>query len=237
MPYKRQCVDYAGFGTSFDGATNYATRGANLTGISSGKKGTVSFRYLPSDNNVAAQSFLIGLSALGGGATTAIRVLRLATQQLQVTLRNAAVANIGAMTSTATFAINEPFSLAASWDLGNNLGYMLLNGVPAFTVSTQFVNDDISYATPLDWGVGGSSAGGVKIHGCMEELFFHTDYIDLRQPFVYAKFFDNDHQPVNKGAQAERIFGTVPLLYMPRCDGVNYGTGGNFTFNGTRVQC
>jgi len=75
-----------------------------------------------------------------------------------------------------------------------------------------------------------------SLYGILSEFYFTTEYIDFSQEANRLKFRDAFGNPVDLTQQIEDAAIPNPAIYMrfdPASFGTNYGTGGNFTVNGT----
>lgn len=114
--------------------------------------------------------------------------------------------------------------------------FVYVNGVQQSMTWSSYVDGNAGFsATPVAIGARGVDAAQ-KLDGKLSEFYFTTDYIDFSQEANRLKFVDAFGNPVNLTQQIEDAAIPNPAIYMrfpPTAFGTNYGTGGNFTVNGT----
>lgn len=220
----------------FDGANDYMTRGAALTGLVDGKKGTFSgwVRLDGSDGSLLAVFY----SATA--AAPRLVVQRAITNIFRISASNSAASTIlDLRTSNSYTAGTTWYHILSSWDLGTaGARHLYINGVSDLSVTT-FINDTIDYAmaTP-NWAIGAQVDGNTKFDGCMAEIFFHADYIDLSDGNNRAKFYQGG--PAFLGSDGSLPFAATPTVYQ-RLAGAetvtnfatNRGGGGDFSITGS----
>lgn len=212
----------------FDGAADYLNRGAGLTGAADGKVGTVSF-----------------WARIDGGDGTDRHVLHGSSSNVQVYI-NANVLRVYMRTAASGLVIDTRSSTAkmadgstwihflASWDAGNAISHVYVDDSDD---KNEVANNDatIDY-TIATWGIGAKNTGATPFNGAVAELYFALEYLDLSVTANRREFIDASGYPVDLGPSGYKPTGTAPILYMKtqfnNC-GLNSGTGGDFTINGS----
>jgi len=224
---------YTTTASDYDGTNDYATRGADLTGIADGKAGTLSV-WVRLDGGDAANLAMMA-TAIGSGAST-VFLQRNSGNRFQLILRNAALTALGTATSASLFTAGATWrNVLCSWDLVG--GVMLMYVTDVAEASVVPTNDTIDY-TLGNFAIGAGTTGNTKLNGCLSEVFFHTTFIDLTLPANRRKFISASGKPVSLGANGSLPLGVQPLLYAP--DGnptTNLGSGGAFTVTGSVDPC
>jgi hypothetical protein len=222
---------YKTSGRDFDGTNDYATRGANLTGIADGKAGLLSL-WLRVDD-AGANNFIFGDNT--SSATSKLHVVRFTSGQLQINGRNAAAATILTV-ATAASAVGASAAwrhVLASWNLATGAGQLYIDDANAKSGAGTQTDDTINHAAATNFSVGGGTAGGTKLNGCLSEIWFNTEYLDISVEANRRKFISAARRPVNLGASGLKPTGNQPLIYMPAGDPTdNRGAGGNFSVTG-----
>src|SRR3990167_6742542 len=222
----------------FDGTNDYMLRGADLTGSSDGKSGTMSvWIRIDGGDGTLRQVFE------NGTVNPSDIALQLSTGNIiLIQGRNAAQTIILTLpTSNAYLAGATWLHILASWDLTAGVGHMYVNDV-SDVGSTTLTNDTIDY-TEAQYTIGGSQDGGLLFNGCIAELWFaQNTYLDLSNVYNRRKFISASGKPVHLGTTGALPTGTAPIVYHHLDDGeavanfaTNRGTGGGFPITGALV--
>lgn len=215
-----------------DGTTGFLSRAA-LAGVSDSK--TLSFVcWFFYDGNAGKYLFnqYISTGSLRGFNCSIENSNRVVVQG-----RNSAGTVVFNSDNTAASMITSGFNcLMVSLDLTDSgKTRVFVNNTSAtlnvFTFTNDFVNTSSSSNFILR-SVFSSAYNNQPI----SELYFTTDYIDFSQEANRLKFRDAFGNPVDLTQQIEDGAIPNPAIYMrfpPTAFGTNYGTGGNFTVNGT----
>jgi hypothetical protein len=225
---------YATTASDYDGTNDYATRGADLTGIADGKAGTLSL-WARMDGGDGTNMILMANAV--GVATSCVTIQRSAANRFQLSLRNAALTSIGSINSASTnFTAGATWrNVLCSWDLAAGVARMYVTDVSEGSVVPT--NDTIDY-TLGNFSIGAGTGGGTKFNGCLSEVFFHTQFIDLTLAANRRKFISGSGKPVFLGADGSLPLGVQPLLYAPNGNPTtNLGSGGAFTVTGSLDPC
>lgn len=225
----------------FDSLNDYMIRGAGLTGAVDSKKGIISFWFRLDGGDGITQRLVYGTTTLGG-TTPHFHVER--TSLNKITMRGVAT-GIGSIIfeviTTSTYSAGATWNhFLASWDMSDPAARSLyVNDISDLSVIT-FIDGTIDY-TLADWAIGAAPSGGLKLNGCLAEVYFAADqYLDFSVISNRRKFISSNGKPVYLGADGSLPTGVAPLIYQHLDNGeavanfaTNRGTGGNFTITGT----
>lgn len=222
----------------FDAATDYMTRGADLTGAADGKTGTVMF-WFRLDGGDGTDMTIFTNATTVGGTTSRWRVRKRPGNEIDILGLNAAGTTILDIQTSATYTAGATWrQFLASWNLATATAHLYVNDVDVLT-STTLTDDTIDY-TVADWAIGGQASGGTLFNGCLAEVYLALEYIDLSVATNRAKFISTTDRPVSIGLTGLFPTGTAAIVYQHLDDGeavanfaTNAGTGGNFTISGT----
>ena len=218
------------FAYDYDGTNDYATRGADLTGMADGKQGTLSV-WVRIDGGDGANRLVIGNGATA--AANRFALLLTTANVFQVSAGTAAGAGLLDIRSSAYTAGATWLHVLASWKLDTvGARHIYVTDVSDLAVTT-FTDGTIDY-TLSDWGVGALPDASLKWNGCISELFFHPVYIDLSVEANRRKFITAAGKPAFLGANGSTPLGVQPLLYSPTGDpsASQLGSGGLFSLTG-----
>lgn len=220
----------------FDGANDYMTRGAGLTGAADSKTGIISGWFVLDD--ITNLQELIST----GTATPHFWFIFASapTSKFRVIAYNGAGSFIFQMSTSSAFSAGATWvHVLASWDLAASATHLYINDVSNKSADTV-TNDTIDY-TYANWSIGADVAGGNKFNGCLSELYFSPgQYLDFSLVYNRRKFISASGKPVFLGTDGSFPTGTAPLVYQHLGNGeavanfaTNRGTGGDFTITGT----
>lgn len=248
LVFPQGATPYLTDGADFDGSSDYMSRGAALTGISSTKTFTLSFWfYADSVTNVdhilsfvrtsPSLSDFLDLKWVNDSGNLYLDMQ--ADSSTQPVLRITPIRPNAGGFSTGTWN-----HVLISVDLSNtsNRGLYVNDAAPAESVWNTYVNQNIEFGNMANGYVAttGISPGAQLFDGGLAELWFDTTYIDLSVEANRRKFIDADGKPVNLGDTGELPTGSAPLIYLRVEDGAaastfatNLGTGGNFSITGS----
>lgn len=215
----------------FDGTNDFATRGADLTGIADGKAGVVSL-WFRLDGGDGAQQALMANNTTGVASTFFVN--RTVGNAIQILGRNAAATLILNVISSATYTTDAAWKhLLIAWDLAAGTGLIYVDDANVKSGAGTQTNDTIDY-TLGNFSIGATTNGSQKLNGCLSEVFFHTSFIDISVEANRRKFRTAGGKPADLGADGSTPLGAQPLIYLPVGDPAdNKGSGGNFTVTGT----
>lgn len=216
--------------TASDYGSDYATRGADLTGITDGKEfifscwlrlGSTSQQTIFTTGS--ALRFLVQVSS--GGV-------------IAISAANAANTTILSV-STGAFALSTAtwYHILISGDMAQSNSTKIYIADTARTSITTHTNDTIDF-TNGNYGIGGRVNGTTLLSGCLSEIFFHRSYLDISVQANRRLFISAAGKPVSLGANGSTPLGVQPLVYVPNGNpSTNAGTGGNFTITGSLGAC
>jgi len=235
LPYHRKLLSAVSGGAfqvdavTFDGASDYLNRGADLTGNADGKQGIVSFWVnFNSDDSVT--------DSIYETPNNKFRILR-EEDTKDITIQGSDSGN----TQRLFLRVDNPIlatdgwtHVLAAWDLANTTAQLYVNDVSDVSATTA-QNADLDY-TETDHTIGATPSGTDKLNADLAEFYFNTDeYLDLSVEANRRKFIDANGKPVDLGSDGSLPTGTSPIIYLngPATGfETNNGTGGNFTENG-----
>lgn len=217
----------------FDGTNDYLDRAA-LSGVSDGSSGTVSmwlrFTGKDADNQfIFDQGALFRFSREQSDATTVAY-----RRKLAILLQGSGpVQRINYRSGTA-LELNTWYSILVSWNTSTSIE-VYINDVLDTPVLSSRTAGNINYDLAM-W-VGSTTAAGNRMQADAAEIWMDlTTKIDFTVEANRRLFVNAGGKPVYLGENGELPTGSSPALYLkgPASDwGTNYGTGGNFTVNGT----
>lgn len=218
----------------FDGAADYLSKAADLTGNADSTAFSLSIWLRLDGGDGSFQTILANESNY-------FRLSRNAADKFQITAYNAAGTEYFEFKSSTTYTagstwLNVLVSADMNFTAGNKISWLYVNDVSRGAAP----NNDPAAAHTADltragWGVMGTSAGATLANGCMSEAWFTNTYIDFSDVNNRRKFISALGKPVSLGADGSIPTGTAPLLYLRSAAasvGTNSGSGGNFTING-----
>ena len=214
----------------YDGTNDYATRGADLTGIADGKAGTISF-WMDINNNGNQMDIM-------DTPNRRFYIRRHSDDKVTIRGQTSGGTNLLIMSSNLVHQWPEGWvHVMIAWDLATPEAYMYIGDVSDEAAGATKSDGTIDY-TRGDWSVGASTGGGFDYNGCLSEIWFDDFFIDPSVTANRRKFIDAAGKPVNLGADGSTPTGASPLIYMPGGDPAdNKGTGGNFTITGNLAAC
>jgi hypothetical protein len=207
---------------NFDGALDYMNKGSDLATSADGKAGYVSMWFKQGVTGV--EKSIIGSSSVNNHLVAYIN----ASDEFVVDGFNSAASRILRLKSFATYTDGNWHHVAASWNLAVGNASLFSDGTNSMN-PIDVVNDTIDY-TADDWTIGTRGDSFGKFTGCILEPAFGLQYINLTNSI--GNFYTNG-QPVSGGLDGTLFNGTAPLIYLRGWSGVNSGSGGDFTVNGT----
>lgn len=215
-------IQFVGLDATLD---NFLNRGGDLTGITDGKKGTVSFWF----RSVAATGNQFILTN-GGNSKEGVTIYQ-STTAINISLRDASNFILWLSSGPGSFEIGTLIHVFASWDLGANKADIYINGVNK-TGTPAITNSNIDY-TAVNWKVGDrTNAANFQFKGDLGQLWFDTKYVDPSTDL--NKFYNNGS--VELGSDGSTPTGTSPKIFLNNSFSTwqnNLGTGGNFSVVGS----
>lgn len=218
----------------FGGTNEYLTRGAQLTGVTDTKLGTISFWLDPDSDDVHGEI----VSNRIPDANSRFNAHRGTNNKIQFFGRRASDnSNVLSIETVATIlAANGWVHVIASWDLGASAEHIYLNDVSSISVATS-VDDTINYdAANNEWTIGSVTDTTLKLSADIADLWFDNTFLDISVEANRRKFISPNLKPVNLGEEGQLPTGASPLIFLSGPTvawHTNKGTGGGFTENGT----
>lgn len=221
----------------FDGAADYMTRGAALSGIADSKTGTLSL-WVRIDGGDGGTRRILSCATV-----QSCQLNMSSTDQFEIIGQNSTPTNIlrGLSSSAYTADGSTWYHLAISWNLAvAGSGRFYINGASAGSFVT-YTDDTINYAGSTNWSVGGATNGAALFNGCIADVWFAPGvYLDFSNAYYLYKFRSRSGKPVALGSGGALPTGTQPICYFHIGDGEavanfanNLGTGGNYSITGT----
>ncbi len=214
---------FAYYSAVFDGSS-YETRGAEITGLTDGQAGTVSFWL-----KASADGFVFG----NGGFHFQVQLSASRVKVLGSTSGDTEVLRLstGSDQDWSTW-----HHFAACWDLNSSgTEKVFVDGVDNTFDTTSTEGQTIDYATG-DFAIGTRGDTFGRITGSLCELWFTNTYLDISNSTNLQKFRTVGGHPEDLGTTGQTPTGTTPLIYMhtqPPGWKTNVGSGGGFTETGT----
>lgn len=233
-PGARGPNEFWGNKADFDGSTGYLARTSALTGIAASKTLSLSFW---ANKDVTSQQTLLHIETSGGAyrlyldydnATTTVALRVTNSSGIDVLYVRWSPPIVSSSVSITHSCINVDLS-----NISNRSVYV--DGSPATVTWATYTNDLMDLVNP-NVNIGAWQGASQFFNGRLSEFYFTTDYIDFSQEANRLLFRDAFGNPTDLPAAIAK--GTVPnpAIYMrfdPANQGLNSGTGGNFTKSGT----
>jgi hypothetical protein len=222
---------YVANAVTFDGTNDYLTRGADLTGVSDGKEGIVSFWFKAAADGV---SYTIAANDDLGGKFYIARGS--GNNRLQVVGKNAAGSFILVINAdTAVVAASGWVHFLASWNLAATSGWVYLDDAEDLLAGSTLTNDTIDYTTGA-FAVGAEPDAGNKMAADIADLYINlATHLDLSVTANRRKFISATGKPALLGSDGSRPTGSAPAMFLSGATAdwhTNKGAGGGFTENG-----
>jgi hypothetical protein len=230
-PGARGPNEFWGNKADFDGTTGYLARTSALTGVSDGKTFSCSFT-VNIDVNATRYIFLIA-----NGASERLRISwSSSTPTLDIAGTDSGGSSRLYATCGTTLSAGTQYSVQICIDLANTSNRKIyINGLLDSTTWTTYTNSAIELSAPNQRiGIDAGTTG--KLDGKLSEFYFTTTYIDFSQEANRLLFRDAFGNPTDLPSLIESGAVPNPAVYMrfdPANQGLNSGTGGNFTKSGT----
>lgn len=220
---------------TFDGSTDYLTRGADLTGAADSKVGIFSAWYR-CDNDLATDRDFIN------SVPPRFYVTHYGNDKIQILGYDTTGTKKLRVDSSSTFGAGATWHhILISWNLATPDSWMYIDDSSDMVVDTE-LDAEIDLATNItDWAIGGSSLGAELLDGDLAEVYFNiATSLDLTTAANRRKFIDAAGKPVDLGSDGSTPTGTAPIIYLSVRPGdaasvfaTNKGSGGNLTDQGS----
>jgi hypothetical protein len=224
---------YAATAEDYDGATNYALRGADLSANANSFVCLFSIWFRIDAGDGTARYIIIGNLAR-------YYILLEPANTILIVLRDTAGANNLVARTTSTFLAGATWhNIIWSVNLATGTVQLAVDGVietPSISVGPLAVAIDW---TQTEHAFGGHYVGTQLWDGCLSEAYFNNQTtLDLTVPQNLARFADNDGYPVDLGATGAFPTGRQPICYFRNADpSTNRGYGGNFVNQAALNPC
>ncbi|KKM23784.1 hypothetical protein LCGC14_1611660 [marine sediment metagenome] len=223
----------------FDGSDDRLFRSGALSTITDGKQGLISVWFKLGAENASGR--MIHISDVTEGSFAKVDVNLSGSGKFAVVGRptGASASPILNMSSIGTSTTADVWVHAmASWDLGAGpIAQMYINNVEDRAVSITATDNTIDYSFG-DTAIGARSwTAGAFWNGCLGELYFTNEFLDLDTASNREKFISGG-LPVDLtgGGDAGALpTSTAPILYFSGDSAAfptNLGTGGSFSVEG-----
>jgi len=233
-PGARGPTEFWGNKADFDGSTGYLSRTSALTGVSDGK--TVSGVFFVTLDTTAEHT-LFQIAPNSGNKRFGISTS--ASNVISIVAANSANTSILLTTTGGTLTAGVTYCVMFSIDLSDTgKRFIYIDGTAQSPTWTTYSNDNMQLSAPrpnigVNWN---GAAYNTYLNGKLSEFYFTTEYIDFSQEANRLLFRDAFGNPTDLPAAIAK--GTVPnpAIYMrfdPANQGLNSGTGGDFTKSGT----
>jgi hypothetical protein len=236
-PAAAAALRYRANAVSFDGANDYLTRGAGLTGAADSKLWTLSFWIRKQGSDGATERVFRAATTVGGG-TVRTGFQKRSQNSVAILGNNAAgvaILNVSASDNVIK-VIDGWVHVLASFDMADSgKRHLYINDASDLASATVYTDDAIGFVW-ADWAVGADPDGTDKLNGDLADLVLWPGvYLDLSVETNRRKFISAAGKPVYLGANGERPTGAPPLVFLSGPAATwhnNLGSGGGFTVHG-----
>lgn len=216
----------------FDGTTDFMLRGGVLTGALDGTDGIFSALVRTDGGDGLARAIFIDNASR-------VRIDHNSVNQFRVTMVTSAGATILLVMSSAYLAGAAYRHLLVSWSLvATPVVHLYVDDVSDLAVTTTLLAGDIDYTRP-EWGVGARTTGAGFYPGAFADPYFAPgQFLDFSVVANRRKYIDAAGNPVFLGVSGEEPTGNPANVYLRGAQtdqGLNSGTGGDFTSQATQV--
>jgi hypothetical protein len=218
----------------FDGSTGSLSKATSLDNAADGKAFAMAFGINNDTLTGTDRVFTIGTSG---------DVIRFSVYTSGTTLTidgfNSGGTQILSVTVATAFTTTTWSTCLICVDLANASNReIIIDNVITTPTWTTYTDDLIDFSETKS-AIGASTAGTDFTDGELGFLWFNDAYIDFTSEANRLLFVDAFNLPVDQGDKGLDKAGVQPVVYMKFEDssnlGLNSGTGGNFTVNGTIV--
>ncbi len=225
--------EYWGNKANFAGGANYLQRSSALTGAVDTKVISCSFWISP--GAVSGGEYALYMDNNAGSLRGLIITWSNTNMRIQA-YNSSGTQILEAYVDSPSWGGGVEWYVQLSFDLTNSAKRSLyVNGTQASVTWSPYTNQNISLTTASNVKFAGGSSNNTNTVR-LSEVYLADSYIDFTQEANRLKFRDAFGNPVDLTQQIEDAAIPNPAIYMrspPTAFGTNYGTGGNFTVNGT----
>lgn len=225
------------WGNKADFAGGYLYKSSAITGASSGKTFSLVFFFRFDETGVMDRLF----TSLTAAADNRFLIYKNATDVLQILINNNAGSN-RVNVNTSALTVGTTYCVMCSVDtVSTGSRSLYINAVSDATWNTYIVDGVMDFAGgdrnafSAQWD-GAAYSTTNAFDGWLSEFYFTTDYIDFSLEANRLLFRDAFGNPTDLPSLIESGAVPNPAVYMrfdPANQGLNSGTGGNFTKSGT----
>lgn len=215
---------YVATADDYDGTTNYALRGSDLTGDVDSKVFTSSIWFRIDGGNGTLRNLVRNSGARFRFGLTTINTFEISCSDPSGT-------NILRAFSLSTFTSGPNWhNVILSVDLAAAKVQIVVNGTSETPNITVGPIDALIDFTNADWAYGAATAGSGKFDGCISDTYLtNTETLDMTNANNIAAFISQAGEPVDLGNDGSFPTGTQPIIAVLGGDpSINIGSGGNF---------
>jgi len=223
---------------NFDGSTNYLSRTTPLVGSVDSKQTTLVFSF--NTDSVSGNHTLFHARDSTSNKTAVVCDNNSTSLRFYLQDSSGQILAISGVMSTA-LSINTWYTVLISDDRSTSTTRIYVNEIQQTPTPSVDIDSNVTLAN-VCIGIGvneydGDYANDGYFDGDIGFLYFSIDYIDFSQESNRLLFVDALGYPTDLQKKIDAGEVPEPLIYMPFDDtsdfGVNSGTGGDFTENGT----
>lgn len=224
---------YAATAENYDGSTNYALRGGDLTNNADSKTCLFSIWFRIDGGDNSARYFI---------HSTAGRhyIDFLTDNTIRIVLRDSTAAIVLIANTTTAFTASATWhNIIWSIDLATAVVQLVVDGTPETPTITGGPVDALIDWTTTEHSFGASVAGTLLFDGCLSEAYLNNvDFLDMTVPENLARFIDADGFPVDLGETGAFPTGAQPILFFRAGDPqTNRGYGGAYVNQAALNPC
>ena len=225
--------NYAPGALAYDGAADFAVRGADLTGSAESKVATFAgwFKIDAGDGTFRDMQ----------GSNANSYELRITSGNLfQIRMED----NLGA--DVATFITTNTFLAASGWhsflfsvDTATQTVNWFIDDAPATFTTTVLALDALIDFTVANHSFGARQGGSFFWDGCLSSWWMSiTEALDFSDVAVRRSFISRAGDPLDLGTTGQLPTGATPIVYFPDGDASNnVGLGGNYVNQAGSAAC
>lgn len=221
--------------SDYDGVTNFALRGADLTGNADSKVLTYAVWFRIDGSAGTTREFQQDAAGRFVCSINTANKFRLQVKRNDGT-------TLLDFTTVSTFAVGATWhSVLVGFDLAAASQFLtvVVDGtLETPTIVTGPVDDTVDWTRP-NHAIGALVIGGAKFDGCLSQYYFHNAAaLDFTDPGNIRLFIDPDGNPEFLGANGTFPTKSQPIIYMTDGDpSSNAGSGGNFVNQAALLAC
>jgi len=224
---------FAATALSYDAATNWAARGADLTGNADSKFLTFSLFFRVNGGSLSIRT-------IAESANQNYQIFLNIVDKLTFTFKDTTAASAYVFTSTTVFGASGLWRhVLVSVDTLTDTIQMAVDGVlEATNITVRVPNSTLDW-TDTNHFAGADPAALFLWDGCLSMLYFNNaTALDLTDPNNIRLFIDGDGFPVDLGPNGEFPTEAIPIVFVPAGDpAANAGSGGNYVNNAALLAC